>query len=397
MQPTKSREHAPEVLSYRQRLYDRETLMMPNEPWNPAQRLAQMRDNYDKLVAELGVSPRGPKHRGASIPPPTGEDTKLPRVPQSRTWTQPGGRTSPSKGSQSARGPGRPVGYGTKAKGSSSSGPVQTARLMTKLDAMADAGQLSAVQAKRLRKLWALQEQMIATVGQGGADEEQMLKSFQTMLQYLEEPDATVVPSLEPHPPTEPPPAPPPEPAAEEEPQYDEPATSSSAPVAPPPPPPKPTAPPPDPEADAAFAKVDGFLAHSHTKVFELFRRMDSDLDGQISATEMFKGFAASNFKFDMSEDEVKAFIRKVEPNGNGTTSLKSIAKALRPGQSMKSLLKKDAAEMAKEADMPISPGDMVSETHKQEAQQHAGSLPFPCPSHPLSHLLTSSSSSTGH
>ena len=93
MQPTKSREHAPEVLSYRQRLYDRETLMMPNEPWNPAQRLAQMRDNYDKLVAELGVSPRGPKHRGASIPPPTGEDTKLPRVPQSRTWTQPGGRS----------------------------------------------------------------------------------------------------------------------------------------------------------------------------------------------------------------------------------------------------------------------------------------------------------------
>ena len=61
-------------------------------------------------------------------------------------------------------------------------------------------------------------------------------------------------------------------------------------------------------------SEVDGFLAHSHTKVFELFRRMDSDLDGQISATEMFKGFAASNFKFDMSEDEVKAFIRKVEP-----------------------------------------------------------------------------------
>ena len=29
------------VLSYRQRLYDRETLMLPNEPWNPAARLAQ--------------------------------------------------------------------------------------------------------------------------------------------------------------------------------------------------------------------------------------------------------------------------------------------------------------------------------------------------------------------
>ena len=33
--PTRPKESAPEVLSYRQRLYDRETLMLPNEPWNP--------------------------------------------------------------------------------------------------------------------------------------------------------------------------------------------------------------------------------------------------------------------------------------------------------------------------------------------------------------------------
>ena len=39
---TKSKESAPEVLSYRQRLYDRETLMLPSEPWNPAARLAQV-------------------------------------------------------------------------------------------------------------------------------------------------------------------------------------------------------------------------------------------------------------------------------------------------------------------------------------------------------------------
>ena len=98
-----------------------------------------MRDNYDKLVLELGVSPRGTARRGGAAAAAAVADgpVHLPRVPQSRTWTQPGGRTSPSKGSQSARGPGRPVGYGTKAKGSSSSGPVQTARLMTKLDAMA--------------------------------------------------------------------------------------------------------------------------------------------------------------------------------------------------------------------------------------------------------------------
>ena len=41
---TVSKESAPEVLSYRQRLYDRETLMLPNEPWNPAARLAQVSD-----------------------------------------------------------------------------------------------------------------------------------------------------------------------------------------------------------------------------------------------------------------------------------------------------------------------------------------------------------------
>ena len=41
--PTKPREKAPEVLSYRQRLYDKETLMLPNESWNPAARLAQAR------------------------------------------------------------------------------------------------------------------------------------------------------------------------------------------------------------------------------------------------------------------------------------------------------------------------------------------------------------------
>ena len=43
---TVSKESAPEVLSYRQRLYDRETLMLPNEPWNPAARLAQVSDAH---------------------------------------------------------------------------------------------------------------------------------------------------------------------------------------------------------------------------------------------------------------------------------------------------------------------------------------------------------------
>ena len=171
--PAQSKESAPEIMSYRQRLYDRETLMLPNEPWNPAARLAQvrtsrqlpprwvaadpqagvargardtrpdpreraaavvgaaaaphrhlapadsrlplpmrprraqMRDNYDRLVQELGVSPRGTTRRAAEPP------VQLPRVPQGRQWKQPGdqsSRKSPPPGAQTARE--RRVGYG---------------------------------------------------------------------------------------------------------------------------------------------------------------------------------------------------------------------------------------------------------------------------------------------
>ena len=57
LETTKSKESAPEVLSYRQRLYDRETLMLPNEPWNPAARLAQVR------ARRIGASGRGAHER----------------------------------------------------------------------------------------------------------------------------------------------------------------------------------------------------------------------------------------------------------------------------------------------------------------------------------------------
>ena len=96
---------------------------------------------------------------------------------------------------------------------------------------------------------------------------------------------------------------------------------------------------------------MSGFLEHSHTKVFELFKRMDSDLDGQISAKEMETGLSAMGFAITL--DETTAFIRKVEPSSaDGTTSLKALAKALRPGQSVKSLLKRpsDAPDMVTES-----------------------------------------------
>lgn len=199
---TRSKESAPEVLSYRQRLYDRETLMLPNEPWDPAARLAQvrsrchvwvwracacgrarsltcmprlappsqMRDNYDRLVMELGVSPRGAARRagGSSLEP-----VQLPRVPQGRHWAQgcgSVGKSSSSSGAQSAR----RVGYGRKAKGTGLEGgsgaqAVASARLVSRLDAMSEAGTLNATQAKRLRRLWTLQEQVANAAMRGDA------------------------------------------------------------------------------------------------------------------------------------------------------------------------------------------------------------------------------------
>ena len=50
LRPTKPKEAAPEILSYRRALYERETLMLPDEPWNPAARLAQVRASLRALV-----------------------------------------------------------------------------------------------------------------------------------------------------------------------------------------------------------------------------------------------------------------------------------------------------------------------------------------------------------
>ena len=366
-------------------------LYAPNQPWNPAERLEQMRENYDRLVHELGVSPRGSVRR-------SGNAVHLPRVPQSRHWQ--GG----ASGSQSARKAPtdagalepRKVGYGKKAKKAGADG-VQTARLTMRLDAMAESGQLSATQAKRLRKLWALQEQIAAAAMEGG-DQDALLESFNKVLAYIEEPDATIVPSIDfPESTSSAPPHAAPaavEPAAAVEASAD-PTPPPSAPLVPQPPPPRsagsakgsgkgssgPTppgtggsaaggAPAGDPEADAAFAKIDTFLHKGAARVSELFRRMDSNLDGEISPAELLAGLTA--LECVITHDEVIAFLRKVDPHGKaGRTTLKQLARALRPGQSVKSLLKQPEA---KEGDAPISPQDMLPDglTEEEAAQMRA-------------------------
>ena len=42
MRKTVSKEKAPPIMKMRQRLYEPDTLMLPNEPWNPAARLLEM-------------------------------------------------------------------------------------------------------------------------------------------------------------------------------------------------------------------------------------------------------------------------------------------------------------------------------------------------------------------
>ena len=138
-----------------------------------------MRDNYDRLVMELGVSPRGAARREGALRRDgllSTEPVQLPRVPQSRHWAQGSGggahKLSTSTGAHTARE--RRVGYGRKAKGTGLEGgsgaqAVATARLVSRLDAMSEAGTLNATQAKRLRRLWTLQEQVANAAMRGDA------------------------------------------------------------------------------------------------------------------------------------------------------------------------------------------------------------------------------------
>jgi len=80
---------------------------------------------------------------------------------------------------------------------------------------------------------------------------------------------------------------------------------------------------------------------------------------------------------------EVASFFRKVEPSGASVTSLKALHKALRPGQSIKHLLRKPE-EAVRDADQPITGTDLVTDglTEQEaaelraEAHLKAGRLP---------------------
>ena len=79
MQPTRPTVAAPPIKEYREALYD-EAL-----PDDPAARMQEMKGRFDRLVRELGVSPRGPPPSGTSKFN-TASSPRLPKVPSSKAW-----------------------------------------------------------------------------------------------------------------------------------------------------------------------------------------------------------------------------------------------------------------------------------------------------------------------
>ncbi|KAL3927471.1 MAG: hypothetical protein SGPRY_002809 [Prymnesium sp.] len=171
MKPTKPKQAALSVLSIRRRMYDNESLMIPNDQWNPATRLSQMRENYDRLVFELGVSPRGSERHA-----------RLPRVPANRSWQQ-GAKT---RRRQFFNGPDSPSG-GSQAQ------TLATARLLQRVDSLTADGKLTVGEGKRLRKLWQVQESLL----QGGDEDNAMLTTFQQLLLMMQQPSARETPADE--------------------------------------------------------------------------------------------------------------------------------------------------------------------------------------------------------
>ena len=80
MQPTKPTVTAPPINEYREALYD-EAL-----PDDPAARMQEMKGRFDRLVRELGVSPRGPPPSTGTSKFNTASSPRLPKVPSSKAW-----------------------------------------------------------------------------------------------------------------------------------------------------------------------------------------------------------------------------------------------------------------------------------------------------------------------
>ena len=171
LQATKSKQVAPPIFAMRQ------LLELGDGGWDPAERASAMRANYDRLVQQLNISPRG-------APPSTG---RLPRVPNQRAWPTGSGKKAGSKtprsvGSEKLR---LPALWGPGTSGVEAAAPSAEAEAMAsvfgKLDSMRESGALSSEQAARLRKLGLLQERLAAPVA---ADDGAAIDAAKTLLAF---------------------------------------------------------------------------------------------------------------------------------------------------------------------------------------------------------------------
>ena len=341
-----------------------QNLVPRDQNWNPTLRMAQMRGEYDRLVKDLGMSPRGgsmqlPHHAqydqpGASPKYATG----MPRVPSDRPWGK-GGPNGAASGAKSARAR-RFKESGADTIGSGVGGAMgQMAqddaatwnRVQMRINEMAVAGHITAKQAEQLQKLQRMQENLLreaqaeteaalsphaqaapeAEAEAEGASPVKMVAAAQQLLGWLDnpeveeggapgegdeaEPPATAEGGAEETPPAEPrPQTPSAASVAGMSVQGSEAEGYTVRPVSRP--------------RSAIPRKLAGLLMKNMARVIDVFREWDKDQDGQVTKKEFVKGLASLEMSVDPAD--IDALFAHFDPDGSGALDYKELQAALR-------------------------------------------------------------------
>ena len=382
-----------------------QNLVPRDQNWNPTLRMAQMRGEYDRLVKDLGMSPRGgsmqlPHHAQYDQPGANPKyATGMPRVPSDRPW----GKGGAKSGAKTAR-ERRFKESGADTIGSGVGGAIgQTAqddaatwnRVQMRINEMAVAGHITSKQAEQLKKLQKMQENLLreaqaeteaalsphapaapeAEPEPEGGSPVKMVAAAQQLLGWLDnpeveeggapgegdeaEPPATAEGASKPEtPPAEPKPQ---TPAAASEAGMEvlggeaEGYTGRGA---------------PSPPRSAIPRKLAGLLTKNMSRVIDLFREWDQDQDGQVTKKEFVKGLASLKMSVDAAD--IDALFAHFDPDGSGTLDYKELQTVLRNNATPKVALKsaegkskmgdKSVAERAKEAaEAVLRPEDLMS------------------------------------
>ena len=372
--------------------------------WNPTLRMAQMRNEYDRLVKDLGMSPRGsstqlPHHAQYDQP---GFDAKyatgMPRVPSDRPWGK-GGAKSGAKSARERRfkdadtiGSGVGGAFGQAAQDDAATWH----RVQMRINEMAVAGHITSKQAEQLKKLQKMQENLLReaqaeteaalslhapaarepeTEPEGGSPVK-MVAAAQQLLGWLDNPEVE-----EGAPPgegeeAEPPPAA--EGASKPETPPAEPKSAKPS---------KPATPAAAGEAAGAGAeggeaegagagrpesaiprKLVGLLNKNLKRVIDVFGEWDRDQSGLLTKKEFTQGLASLKMSADAAD--IDALFAHFDKDGSGSLDFKELQSALRKSAPPKVALKA--------AEAKARPGDKsVAERSKEAAEA------VPRPEHP--------------